>query len=412
MTETGSLLSVLDCRACCSQTDPGRPVGTCPTCGHALLAAYDLSTLDARAWRAELSGRVTSLWRYRELLPVQGSEQIVSLGEGLSPIVPLLEPPDTPGVRLLLKDDGGLPTGSFKARGMTVAVSRARELGLHDVFVPTAGNAGVALAAYGAHARLGVRVYLPRRTPEPMKEGCRAYGARVIEVPGSLREAGAAARSAEAGTGAFDMSTLREPYRVEGKKTMGLEIFEQLSEDDFPDAIVYPTGGGTGLVGMFKAFQELRTLGLVERVPRLYAVQPEGCAPVVKAIRDGTTSVVPWENPHTVAPGLLVPAPFASERVLEAVRESRGGGTTVTDAAIVAAVKELARRYGVSASPEGAATYAALDALTRAGAIRAGETVLLYNTGSGLPFSIAALERAVGSVAGPDPTGVSGDGRR
>jgi threonine synthase len=401
VTSTGSLLTSLECRACCSQLDPGRPVGTCPTCGQALFATYDLGRLDGRAWSKELSERPTSLWRYRELLPVLRSENIVSLGEGLTPILSLKNDGGPSGIDLLLKDDGGLPTGSFKARGMCVAVSRARELGLRELFVPSAGNAGVALSAYGARAGLTVRVYLPEQTPSPMKEGCRSYGAQVIEVPGTLREAGAAARTAEGGHGAFDMSTLREPYRAEGKKTMGLEIFEQLRAEKLPDAIVYPTGGGTGIVGMYKAFQELRELGLLERIPRLYSVQPEGCAPVVRALREETAAVTPWVDPHTVAPGLLVASPFASERVLEAIRGSRGGGTTVTDREIVRAMRDLARTHGVSTSPEGAAPYAALPALLRDRAIRPGETVLIYNTGSGLPFSVSELERAVGI----DPTG-------
>ncbi len=404
MAETGSLLTSLECRACCASVDPSRLVGTCPTCGHALLAQYDLARLDARAWVGSWPARAPSLWRYRELLPVQHSSQIVSLGEGYSPVLPLNDVPAAPGVRVRLKDDGGLPTGSFKARGMSVAVSRARELGVRAVYVPSAGNAGVALSAYGARAGLPVRVYLPERTPAPMKVGCRTYGAQVVEVPGTLREAGAAARAAEAAQRSFDLSTLREPYRVEGKKTMGLEIFEQLRDEEFPSAIVYPTGGGTGLVGMHKAFEELRALGLSERRPRLYAVQPEGCAPVVRALRDGATAVTPWEDPSTIAPGLLVPAPFSSERVLEAVRASGGGGVTVRDREIVDAMAELARRFGVSASPEGAATYAALGSLVRTGAVHTDDTVLLYNTGTGLPFSLPELERLVaGASEGASP---------
>ncbi len=398
MAATGSRLTRLDCRACCTSVEADRVAGTCPTCGHALLATYDLDGLDGRAWVADWPGRPSSLWRYRELLPVRRTDDIVTLGEGRSPVLPLARP-DEGGPTLWLKDDGGLPTGSFKSRGMSVAVSRAVELGIRELFVPSAGNAGVALAAYGARAGRTVRVYLPERTPAPMKEGCRAYGAEVVELPGTLREVGAAARERERRSGAFDMSTLREPYRVEGKKTMGLEIYEEFGGDRLPDAIVYPTGGGTGLVGMHKAFLELRTLGLLERMPRLYAVQPDGCAPVVRALRDGAASVVPWEAPETIAPGLLVPAPFDSERILEAVRGSGGGGVTVTDRQIVAAVRTLASRHGVSASPEGAATYAAVPELVRSGAVRDGESVLLYNTGSGLPFSLASLERSVG-VAG------------
>jgi threonine synthase len=399
MTDTGSLLKNLECRACCTEVDPQRPVGVCPTCGHTLLAGYDLDRLDTSVWRAKLPGRAATLWRYRELLPVQRSASIATLGEGFSPILPLAELPAAPGIRLLLKDDGLLPTGSFKARGMSVAVSRARELGLSELFVPSAGNAGVALSAYGARAGARVRIYLPERTAASIQATCRGYGAEVRAVPGTIREAGAAARAAESDRGSFDMSTLREPYRVEGKKTMGLEIFEQFPPGELPDAIVYPTGGGTGLVGMYKAFTELRTLGLMERMPRLYAVQPEGCAPVVRALQTDAARVEPWELPSTVAPGLLVPAPFASERILEAVRQSGGAGVVVTDLEMIEAMETLALREGISVSPEGAAPRAALEALTRTGHVRSGETVLLYNTGSGLTFSTAEL-RAQLAVAG------------
>ena len=280
---------------------------------------------------------------------------------------------------------------------MAVAVSRARELGLRELFVPSAGNAGTALAAYSARAALTARVYLPERTPGPMKRAVRWYGAHVIEVPGTIREAGEAARSREKARGSFDMSTLREPYRVEGKKTMGFEIVEQTGSDGLPDAILYPTGSGTGLVGMAKAFRELGALDLLDRTPRLYAVQPEGCAPVVRALADGASKVTPWPDPTTIAPGLLVPAPFSSERILEAVRESRGGGVTVRDSEIVGAMRDLATRHGISASPEAAAPYAALPKLLKGGSLRPGERVLLYLTGTGLDF----LRRRVGAVAPP-----------
>src|SRR5208282_5484518 len=239
VAETGSLLTVLDCRACCAEVDPSHAVGPCPTCGHTLLARYDLDRLDGRSWRARLDGRPSTLWRYRELLPVRSSAMIASLGEGYSPILSLSEASAAPGVRLVLKDDGLLPTGSFKARGMTVAVSRAHELGLTDLFVPSAGNAGIALAAYGARASMRVRVYLPDRTARSVQDSCRGYGGEVVAVPGTIREAGIRARKSEEGRGSFDMSTLREPYRVEGKKTMGLEIFEQFPTGEWPDAILY-----------------------------------------------------------------------------------------------------------------------------------------------------------------------------
>jgi threonine synthase len=407
VSETGTLLTLLECRACCSQVDPDRPVGACPTCGQTLLATYRWEALAPDGMRRRWAEREASLWRYRELLPVRRSEFVTTLGEGFSPVLTLGESPDAPGVRLLLKDDGQLPTGSFKARGMAVAVSRARELGLKELYVPSAGNAGIALAAYCARGAVRARVYLPERTAPAVAETCRAYGADVVAVPGTIREAGAAAREAERGRGSFDMSTLREPYRVEGKKTMGLEIFEQLKDGDWPDAIVYPTGGGTGLVGMDKAFEELRSLGLLERAPRLIAVQPEGCAPVVRALRDEATQVTPWESPWTIAPGLLVPAPFSSERILEAVRRTRGGGSTVPDEAILDGMAALARRHGVSASPEGAAPYAALPELLRTGLVRAGETVLLYNTGTGWGFSLTAL-RSLLAARPEGPTAPSG----
>ena len=396
MSATGSLLEHLECRACGHVVDGARIAGTCPKCGGALFAVYALDRLDTRRWRESLRDRPNTLWRYRELLPVRTDEAIVTFHEGCTPLFALGEVPEASSLEVFLKDDGGLPTGSFKARGMAAAVSRAKELGLRELFVPSAGNAGIALAAYGARAGLRTRIYLPERTPAPARLACALYGAQVIAVPGTIREAGMAARSAEEGRGSFDVSTLREPYRVEGKKTMGLEIFEQTYPETFPDAIVYPTGGGTGLVGMEKAFTELRAVGLLDRVPRLYAVQPEGCAPVVRALREGAPKVTPWKDPRTVAPGLLVPAPFASERVLEAVRATHGGGVTVGDAEIVAAMRALAVRHGVSASPEAAAPYAALSKLVEAEALRPGERVLLYNTGTGIAFSVDEVARAAG----------------
>jgi threonine synthase len=356
---------------------------------------YDTTGWDARSWWRELTNRPATLWRYRELLPVQETSRIATLGEGFTPWLELLDLEGAPGVQVLAKDDGAMPTGSFKARGMAVAVSRAWELGVRELFVPSAGNAGIGLSAYAARAGLTARVYVPERTPGPIKQAIRLYGAELVEVPGTIREAGEAARAREKGRGSFDMSTLREPYRVEGKKTMGFEIVEQAGPERLPDAILYPTGGGTGLVGMAKAFRELRALGLLERVPRLYAVQPEGCAPVVQALEDGAARVTAWENPTTLAPGLLVPAPFASERILEAVRETWGGGVTVSDREIIRAMKDLAVHHGLSASPEAAAPYAALPKLVRKGAIRTGERVLLYLTGTGLPFSVDDLERAL-----------------
>jgi threonine synthase len=395
MAETGSLLTGLECRACCTTLAADRPVGPCPTCGHTLFATYDLDRGRTERVLDRFGERPFTLWRYRELLPVLESSHLVTLGEGGTPVLRLADVPEAPGVEFWLKDDGQMPTGSFKARGMAVAVSRARELGLRSLYVPSAGNAGLALAAYGARAGIPVRIYLPESTSPELQRICRAYGAEVVGVPGTIKEAGEAARARETSSGGFDMSTLREPYRVEGKKTMGLELFEQFRDQGLPDAIVYPTGGGTGLVGMHKAFQELKRLGVLESEPRLLAVQMEGCAPVIRALQESEPKVRPWEQPHTLAPGLLVPAPFSSERILEAIRDTRGDGVTVPDRSLPDAMEHLARRHGVSSSPEGAAVYAALPRLASEGKIRRGERVLLYNTGSGAMWDADALRKLV-----------------
>jgi threonine synthase len=326
--------------------------------------------------------RPPTLWKYRELLPVREERSVVSLGESEGPLLRLSGGMGHPDLELWAKDDGGLPTGSFKARGMAVAVSRARELRIRRLFAPSAGNAGLALAAYGARARIPVTVYLPESVDPRVLEGLARYGAHVVRFGATIREAGAEARKRESDR-SFDLSTMREPYRVEGKKTMAFEIVERFGPSRMPDAIVYPTGGGTGLVGLWKGFEELRALGLLERSPRLIAVQPTGAAPVVQALREGTASVSPWTATKTVAPGLAVPAPFASERILEAVRATGGAGVTVSDEEILAAQRTLAERHGLSVSLEAAAPWASVPELVRSGAVREGERVLLYHTGRG-----------------------------
>lgn len=390
MVDTGSRLTELACRACCTTVTADRLVGTCPTCGHTLQAEYDLRDFDGSRWWKDLVERRPSLWRYRELLPVRRTESIVTLGEGGSPSLPLRAPPEAEGIELWAKDDGGLPTGSFKARGMTVAISRATELGASRFFVPSAGNAGLAAAAYCARAGASVRVYVPEGTPRAQRLGVAALGAEVVVTGANLREAGERARQAEAGSGRFDLSTLREPYRAEGKKTMAFEIAEAFGPRSLPDAIVYPAGGGTGLLGLHAGFRQLDGIGLVDHEPRLIAVQAEGCAPIVRALTEGTPAVRPWEDPRTEAKGLLVPAPFSSERILEAVRASGGGGVTVPEAAIRPATEAMARRHGLIVAPEAAATYAAVPQLAKQGLIRSGERILLYLTGSGLPYLNAA----------------------
>jgi threonine synthase len=382
MTATGSLLRSLTCRACCTETDPDRPTGVCPTCGHTLFAQYALDHLDGPAWWEEVGRRAPSLWKYRELLPIRDDGAVVSLGEVEGPVVRLSGPSVGPDLELWAKDDGVLPTGSFKARGMTVAVSRALELGVKRLFAPSAGNAGIALAAYGARARLPVSVYLPASAGVRAVEAVAQYGAEVVKVGATIREAGEEARRRESSRG-FELSTLREPYRVEGKKTMAFEIAERFGLDRLPDVIVYPTGGGTGLVGLHKGFEELRGLGLLTKAPRLISVQSAGCAPVVRALEEGAPRITPWADPKTVAPGLAVPAPFSSERVLEAVRETKGCGVMVSDDEILSAQRSLAKDHGLSVAVEAAAPWAAVPRLRSSGALRAGERVLLYHTGRG-----------------------------
>lgn len=331
------------------------------------------------------------MWRYSELLPVRSSARIVSLGEAETPVLKLGEVPGAPGIETWVKNDGGLPTGAFKAREMTVAISRAAELGATSVFLPSTGNAGVAAAAYGARAHLPVRVYLTEATAPEAAAACRALGATVRTVHGTMSDARASALEQEPGRGSVELSTMREPYRVEGTKTMGFEMFDRFGAAGLPDAIVYPTGGGLGLVGMYKAFTELCALGWIERSPRLISVQSDECAPIVRALRDGRPRAEPWPHPATFAGGLAVPAPFSSERVLEAIRWSGGTGTTVSDAEIRDAERTLTAEMGLVTGVEGAATFAALPRLVTQGAIRPGERVLLYLTGAGFAFSLHRL---------------------
>ncbi len=360
-----------------------------------MFARYDLAAageVTAQDWAAREPG----LWKYRELLPVQSEEHIVSIGEIRTPALRLAENTGSAQLDLFLKDDGRLPTGSFKARGMTVALSRAVELGARSFFVPSAGNAGLALAAYGARGHVPTTVYLPQSTSRIFVEECLRFGARVVETPGTITDAGKIARQQERNSGSFDLSTLREPYRVEGKKTMAFELFEQFGADHLPDAILYPTGGGTGLVGMFKGFQELQSMGWLGRIPRLYAIQSEGCAPIVQAYLENKVSVTEWPDPRTLAPGLLVPSPFAAQRILESIRGSNGGAIGVTDSSIIKAGRYLMAEYGISVSPEAAAPFAALDALVRSGAIGAKERILLYGTGNGQTTRWSELEAQIG----------------
>jgi threonine synthase len=367
----------LVCFDCGREHSLDRLQTVCTTCGMPLGVDYDLT---APAFSpAVLAAGPASLWRYRELLPVAAGRE-VTLAEGWTPLLEVER-------GALVKDEARNPTGSFKARGMSVAVSIARALGARALRAPSAGNAAGALAAYGAAAGLAVTVAMPQDTPPIFVEECRFYGAEVELVPGTIAEAGKWLRE-HGPAEAFDMSTLREPHRLEGKKTMGFEIWEQLG-GQLPDVVVYPTGGGTGLVGMWKAWQELAALGLLAaaaRPPRMVSVQVEGCAPVVRAFESGAERTVPFPEPRTRAWGLRVPSPLGGFLCLRAIRETRGTAVAVSEAAMAEATGELGRRSGLDICPEGGAAWAVFRQLRERGWIRPEERVVIFNTGTGLKY--------------------------
>lgn len=342
------------------------------------LVEYDLDPAKGERLRRALSNRPWTLWRYRELLPLKNFEDRVDLGEGGTPLIRLrrLAPG---GIEVLVKDEAQNPTGSFKARGLSLAVNRARELGAPGVQLASAGNAGLALTAYAAAAGLPARVALPSDTPRTVFERCREHGADVLDAPGTLVEA---AKLLEAGgEGYWGVSTLREPYRAEGKKTMGLELAEQLGWE-LPDWIIYPLGGGTGIVGMHKAFDELRRLALIgPKRPKFVIVQMTGCAPMVRAWEQGTEGAAAWENPDTRVYGLRVPKAIADFLVLRAVRESDGRAIAIEEARLPEITERVARAEGLRIGPEGAAAFAAMEDLAAEGAFREGERVVVFQTG-------------------------------
>lgn len=329
------------------------------------------------------------MWRYAPAMPLHDGESPVSLGEGLSPMSQLPQLAEELGVRRLwIKDESLNPTGSFKARGMSAAVTRARGLGVPGFVVPTAGNAGAALAAYGAAARLTVRVYAPATTPKPILDTICAFGAELQLVDGHIGDAGKQARAFAAESGYFDVSTLREPYRIEGKKTMGMELAEQLGWK-LPTHIVYPTGGGTGLIGMWKVFAEMRAWGWLdanEPMPRMIVAQAAGCAPMVRAFQAGEERAVPWENPTTHAAGLRVPGPLGDRLILRALRESGGDAHAVSEEAIASATRRLARASGIDAAPEGGCALAVTEQLVAMKRIPRDAEIVVFNTGSGASY--------------------------
>ncbi|MDE2889548.1 MAG: threonine synthase [Gemmatimonadota bacterium] len=386
----------LICTRCRRSHDKDRLWNLSACCEAPLFARYDLEKVQNAFHKADLPGRETTMWRYKEVLPVERVAHRISLGEGFTPLLKA----DALGTRvgvpdLYVKDEGVNPTGSFKARGLSAAISRAAELGADAVAIPSAGNAGGATAAYAARAGMEAYIFMPNDAPAANMVECRRLGARLTLVDGLITDCGRMVADRKEAEGWFDVSTLKEPYRVEGKKTMGYELAEQL-DWALPDVVLYPTGGGTGLIGMWKAFDEMEAMGWIGSArPRMVAVQAEGCAPVVRAYETGAESAEFWEDADTVASGLRVPGAVGDFLMLRAIRESHGTAIAVTDGALLACVDEMASSTGIFPAPEGAATLAGLKELAGKGWVSSEERVVLFNTGTGLKY-IEAIGAADG----------------
>jgi threonine synthase len=376
----------LYCSACGKERQPGHLYNLCD-CGKPLMVAYDLERAGRSLTRQSLAGREPTLWRYREVLPVEHDSNVVSLGEGFTPLLKAERLASRIGMRnLYIKDESLNPTGSFKARGMTTAVSMAKELGVKKLAVPSAGNAAGALAAYARRAGIEAFIFMPKDTPLANIVECQQMGADVTLIDGLITDCGRIVGERKQAEGWFDVSTLKEPYRVEGKKTMGYELAEQLNWE-LPDVILYPTGGGTGLIGMWKAFDEMERLGWIgSSRPRMVSVQAEGCAPIVTAFAAGAAVGADIENPHTVASGLRVPKAVGDFIMLDILRKSGGTAVAVADEELVRAVKEIGSAEGLFVAPEGAACLPALRRLLEQGQVGRDERVVLYNTGTGLKY--------------------------
>ncbi len=394
--ERPTFVTHLECSAT-GEHYPADEVHGLSSAGKPLLVRYDLDAVAAAVDRDKLRSRPFDMWRYRELLPVRRAENIVSLGEAVTPIVPLPRLADQLGVdEILVKDEGRLPTGSFKARGVAAAVSMAKELGITRVAMPTNGNAGAALAAYGSRAGMETYVFCPEDTPEVNVREIALQGARVWRVNGLINDCGKIVAEGKSEMGWFDVATLKEPYRIEGKKTMGLELAEQLGWE-VPDVIFYPTGGGTGLIGMWKAFDELVSIGWLapDRLPRMVAVQSTGCAPIIKAWEDGAEHAELWEDAHTFASGIRVPAAVGDFLILRAVRESDGFAIAVTDDEIADAQRRVPATDGLLLCPEGAATAAAYIRALERGLVGRDDRAVLFNCGSGLKYPMPPADDAI-----------------
>lgn len=390
-TDRPTFVTHLEC-SLTGETYPADVVHGLSRAGRPLLVRYDLDKLGRSLTRNDLLKRDADLWRYREFLPVRRTTNIVSLGEVMTPLIaaPRLQAGAGP---LFIKDEGRLPTGSFKARGLCLAVSMAKELGLSRLALPTNGNAGAAMAAYASRAGMESFVFCPDDTPEVNVREIAAQGAEVWRVNGLINDCGKIVGAGKQAMGWFDCSTLKEPYRIEGKKTMGLELAEQFGWQ-LPDVILYPTGGGTGLIGMWKAFRELQTLGWIDGpLPRMVVVQASGCAPIVRAWQAGLEHAEPWADARTVAAGIRVPAAVGDFLMLRAVRESGGFAIAVGDETILQAREEMALREGLLMCPEGAATLAAYQQSVREGRIRSDESAVLFNCANGLKYDLPPVDR-------------------
>jgi threonine synthase len=377
----------LECAACGTRHEARRLHNLCAQCEKPLLVRYDLKRAAASLTKESLRDRGPDLWRYREILPVEHDENIVTLGEGFTPLVRASRLGVQLGLdALYIKDEGQNPTQSFKARGMAAAVSMAKELGAKKLAVPSAGNAAGALAAYAARAGMEAHIFMPRDTPRANVIECEQTGAQVTLMDGLITDCGAEVGRRKEAEGWFDVSTLKEPYRIEGKKTMGYELAEQF-DWELPDVIIYPTGGGTGLIGMWKAFDEMEQMGWIgAKRPRMVTVQAAGCAPIVRAFEEGKRFADEFPNAHTTASGLRVPRAIGDFMIIDALRASGGTAIAVTDEELIEATKEIGAAEGIFCAPEGAACLPALRKLLQDGSVKTDDRVVLFNTGSGVKY--------------------------
>ncbi len=386
MPSTASTVTELYCSKCSKRYDINTVMTLCP-CGGPILVDYDYQAAARAIDKEDISPRPNSMWKYREILPVMNDANIVSLGEGGTPLLPSVAVGAALGLKhLYFKDESVNPTGSFKARGLGMAVSRAKELGIERVIIPTAGNAGSAVAAYAARAGIACKVIMPTDVPAPFLVDCAYHGAQIELVDGTIKDCGARAAELVRDERWFSMATLKEPYRIEGKKTMGYELAEQF-DFDLPDVVIYPTGGGTGLIGMWKAFDEMERMGWIDdRRPRMVAVQADGCAPIPRAFEQGRDHADEWQNPHTLAAGLRVPGAVGDFLMLRAIRESGGLALAVSDDEIIRDTFEIASGEGIFTAPEGGAVLACLKRMLANGDVSPDDRIVLFITGSGYKY--------------------------